>query len=174
MEMLLIWLCARVRLKTTGRRPKLFLSSLVKLLWSRLSSRSDCSEPRASRGGEVIPLPRRWSSCSKGVNEISREFSQYSDNLLIKQIFEDKRPSLNWAHNVQTTIYINKCESASWRFSEYCENCLNILLAGVTCSVLRPARRPPVRLSPSELKSRWRLIREFMVGHGCRPLITLQ
>ena len=47
-------------------------------------------------------------------------------------------------------------------------------LPGLTCSVLRPARRPPLRLSPSELKSRGRLMREFMVGHGCRPLITLQ
>ena len=104
MEILLMLLCAMVKLNTTGSLPNDFFSSLVKLLWSRLKVRKDWREPRASLGGLVIPLPRRWSS---------------------------------------------------WR-------------------VLRPLNLPPTRLSPSSLKSRSRLIKEFMVGQGCRPLISLK
>ena len=99
---MLLW--AMVRLNTTGSLPNDFFSSLVKLLWSRLKVRRDWRDPRASLGGVVMPLPRRWSS---------------------------------------------------WR-------------------VLRPLNLPPTRLSPSSLKSRSRLIKEFMVGQGCRPLISLE
>ena len=37
------------------------------------------------------------------------------------------------------------------------------------CSVFSPANLPPSRLSPNMLKSRSRLINEFITGQGCRP-----